>query len=121
MSIGLEVTGAWHHIAIAIKFRGMTPRDGDLRLQSMTLAAHCAALQTVAAVCSAECCLAVDLAGDEGEEGEALIANALAAGVSQLALMITPLTLEALALEEQTATSPRPQPQLSERHPAPLP
>ena len=71
----------------------------------MTLAAHCAALQTIAAVCSAECCLAVDLAGDEGEEGEALIANALAAGIAQVALMLKPLALEAIELESATAAA----------------
>ena len=87
----------------------------------MTLAAHCAALQTVAAVCSAECCLAVDLAGDEGEEGEALIANALAAGVSQLALLLSPLMLEALALEEQSAARPLPSQREPRLSPAPLP
>ena len=72
----------------------------------MTLAAHCAALQTVAAVCTAECCLAVDLAGEEGEDGEALIAAALAAGVAQLALMLKPLALEAIELES-AATAPK--------------
>ena len=72
----------------------------------MTLAAHCAALQTVAAVCTAELLLAADVAGEQSEESEPLIAAALAAGVAQLALMLKPLALEAIELES-AATAPK--------------
>ena len=76
-------------------------------VQQMSLASACQQLLPISAICSAETEAALTLLSEEADDEIAqLAANAIAAGVAQLGLLLRPLQLEAIALEQAAAATP---------------